>query len=78
MKFTCLLRQNNFILNIRFILICVHLFCIVFLLHLADRGNVVIKVVMRKKNNCPNYREFRIREGRNSEVTLYLFLGNSL
>jgi hypothetical protein len=29
----------------------------------ADRGNVTIKVVMRKKKkSCPNYREFRISE----------------
>jgi hypothetical protein len=32
---------------------------------IADRGNVIIKVVMRKKG-CPNYREFRI-----IDVSLY-------
>jgi hypothetical protein len=32
-------------------------------LAIADRGNVIIKVVMRKnKKRCPNFRKFRISE----------------
>jgi hypothetical protein len=47
-------------------------FCTVLLLHLADCGNVVIKVAMRqKKNSCPNFKEFQI-----SEVSLYLDKSN--
>jgi hypothetical protein len=49
----------------------VFLFCTVLLLHLADRGNVIIKVLMRKENCCPNYRELQISEVRISEVALY-------
>jgi hypothetical protein len=35
------------------------------LLHLADRGNVIVKVEMRKRISiCPNYREFWISDVR--------------
>jgi hypothetical protein len=41
---------------------------------MADRGKVIIKVVMRNKNgSCPNYREFRI-----SEVSLYEYSNSSV
>jgi hypothetical protein len=39
----------------------------------ATRDNVIIKVVMRKENSCPNFREFRI-----SEVSLCLVGVSSL
>jgi hypothetical protein len=45
----------------------VFFFCIVLLLLLPDRGNVITKVVKRKKKSCLNYRKFQI-----SELSLYL------
>jgi hypothetical protein len=49
----------------------VFLFCTVLLRHVADRGSVIIKIIMRKQNSCPNYRKFQISEVRISEVSLY-------